>query len=168
MKITPLDIQQQQFRVRFRGFDMVEVDNFLDLLANEFEELIKENNQLREEDRRKLARINELEAEEKELRDLLLSAKKITEEMRNNAHREGELIIEEAKARARKIIENAQAQALQIEADIVNLKKLRSQLEASLRATLEMHLRLLESFKEEKINLQEKLREEEAENDHPR
>ena len=43
MKITPLDIQQQQFRVRFRGFDMVEVDNFLDLLANEFEELLKEN-----------------------------------------------------------------------------------------------------------------------------
>ncbi|MBP1720311.1 MAG: DivIVA protein, partial [Deltaproteobacteria bacterium] len=29
MKITPLDIQQQQFRMRFRGFDMVEVDNFL-------------------------------------------------------------------------------------------------------------------------------------------
>ncbi len=168
MKITPLDIQQQQFRVRFRGFDMVEVDNFLDLMANEFEELIKENNQLREEDRRKLARINELEAEEKELRDLLLSAKKITEEMRNNAHREGELIIEEAKAQARKIIENAQTQALKIEADIVNLKKLRSQLETSLRATLDMHLRLLESFKEEKINLQEKLREEKEDNGTPR
>lgn len=72
MKITPLDIQQQQFRVRFRGFDMVEVDNFLDLLSNEFEELLKENNQLREEDRRKLARINELEAEEKELHNTLV------------------------------------------------------------------------------------------------
>jgi len=53
MKITPLDIQQQQFRVRFRGFDMVEVDNFLDVLANEFEELLKENSQIREEDHRK-------------------------------------------------------------------------------------------------------------------
>lgn len=160
MKITPLDIQQQQFRVRFRGFDMVEVDNFLELLANEFEELIKENNQLREEDRRKLARINELEAEEKELRDLLLAAKKITEEMKNTARREGELIIEEAKAQARKIIEQAQAQALKIEADINNLKKLRSQLEASLKATLDMHLRLLESYQGEKVNLQEKLLEE--------
>ncbi len=165
MKITPLDIQQQQFRVRFRGFDMVEVDNFLELLANEFEELIKENNQLREEDRRKLARINELEAEEKELRDLLLSAKKITEEMKNNARREGELIIEEAKAQARKIIDNAQAQALKIETEINNLKKLRAQLEASLKATIDMHLRLLESYKEEKVNLQEKLLEEREEND---
>jgi|YelNatPaOPRAMG01_1025707.scaffolds.fasta_scaffold122368_2 cell division initiation protein len=165
MKITPLDIQQQQFRVRFRGFDMVEVDNFLELLANEFEELIKENNQLREEDRRKLARINELEAEEKELRDLLLSAKKITEEMKNNARREGELIIEEAKAQARKIIDNAQAQALKIETEINNLKKLRAQLEASLKATIDMHLRLLESYQEEKVNLQEKLLEEKEEND---
>lgn len=165
MKITPLDIQQQQFRVRFRGFDMVEVDNFLELLANEFEELIKENNQLREEDRRKLARINELEAEERELRDLLLSAKKITEEMKNNARREGELIIEEAKAQARQIIEHAQEQALKIEADINNLKKLRSQLEASLKATLDMHLRLLESYKGEKVNLQEKLLEEKDESD---
>lgn len=165
MKITPLDIQQQQFRVRFRGFDMVEVDNFLELLANEFEELIKENNQLREEDRRKLARINELEAEGKELRDLLLSAKKITEEMKNNARREGELIIEEAKGQARQIIGNAQEQALKIEADINNLKKLRSQLEASLKATLDMYLRLLESYKEEKVNLQEKLLEEKDESD---
>jgi cell division initiation protein len=39
MKITPLDIQQQQFRMRFRGFDMVEVDNFLDLLAGAMDAL---------------------------------------------------------------------------------------------------------------------------------
>lgn len=153
MKITPLDIQQQQFRVRFRGFDMAEVDNFLDLLANEFEELIKENNQLREEDRRKLARINELEAQERELREVLLSAKKITEEMKNNARREGEIIIEEAKSQARKIVEEAQAQALKIEGEINNLRRLRAQFESSLRATLEMHLRLLENYKEEQANI---------------
>jgi len=149
MKMTPLDIQQQQFRVRFRGFDMVEVDNFLDLLANEFEELLKENSQIREEDRRKLERINQLEAGEKELRDTLVSVQRITEEMKNNARKEGELIIEEAKLNARKILEAAQTQALKIEAEINQLKRQRAEFEASLRATVEMHWRLLESTQED-------------------
>ena len=144
MKITPLDIQQQQFRVRFRGFDMVEVDNFLDLLANEFEELLKEINQLREEDRRKSARMKELEASEKEVRDTLVSVQKITEEMKSNARREGELVIEEARMSARKIVESAQAQALQVEVGINQLKRQKAQFEASLRATIEMHRKLME------------------------
>ncbi len=148
MKITPLDIQQQQFRVRFRGFDMVEVDNFLDLLASEFEELLKENNQLREEDRRKLARINELESAHKEVRDALISAQRIVEEMKNNARKEGELIVEEAKGTARKVIESAQTQALQIEGEILQLKRQRAQFEASLKAILEMHGKMLSSSKE--------------------
>ncbi|MBI5968460.1 MAG: DivIVA domain-containing protein [Deltaproteobacteria bacterium] len=148
MKITPLDIQQQQFRVRFRGFDMVEVDNFLDLLASEFEELLKENSKLQEEDRRKLARINELEASEKELRDTLVSVQRITEEMRNNARKEAETIIEEAKLNARRIIDSAQTQALHIEAEINQLKRQRAQFEASLEATIELHRKLLANSKE--------------------
>ncbi len=128
---------------------MVEVDNFLDLLANEFEELLKDNNQLREEDRRKLARINELETGEKELHDTLISAQRITEEMKNNAQREAGLIIEEAKLNAQKIIQNGQSRALQMEAEINQLKRQRAQFEASIKATIEMHLRMLEKFAED-------------------
>ena len=148
MKITPLDIQQQQFRVKFRGFDMVEVDNFLDLVANEFEELLRENNRLKEEDREKLGKIQKLEGAEKELRNALISAQQIGEEIKNKARREGELIIEEAKGNARKIMEAAQAQAMQIEAEIIHLKRQRAEFETSLKAAVEMHLRLLEASRE--------------------
>ncbi len=148
MKITPLDIQQQQFRVKFRGFDMVEVDNFLDLVANEFEELLRENNRVKEEDRQKLERIQQLEGAEKDLRNALVSAQQICEEIKNNARKEGELIIEEAKANARKIMETAQAQAMQVEGEITQLKRQRSEFEASLKAAVEMHLRLLEAGQE--------------------
>ena len=148
MKITPLDIQQQQFRVKFRGFDMVEVDNFLDLVANEFEELLRENNRVKEEDRKKLERIQELEGAEKEIRNALISAQQICEGIKNNARKEGELIIEEAKGNARKIVETAQAQAIQVEAEITQLKRQRSEFEASLKAAVEMHLRLLEAGRE--------------------
>ncbi len=149
MKITPLDIQQQQFRVRFRGFDIVEVDNFLDLVANEFEELLKENNLLREESRRKSAKISEMEAMERDLREALVSVQRITEEMKNNARKEAELILEEARGQGQKLVANAQAQALKVEEQINELKKQRMRLESSLRSTLEFHLKLLEPSKEE-------------------
>jgi len=145
MKVTPLDIQQQQFRVRFRGFDMVEVDNFLDLVAAEFEELLRENNRLKEEDRQKMERIQELEGAERDLRNALVSAQQICDEMKNHARKEGELIVEEAKGNARKVMESAQAEALQIETEIARLKRQRSEFEASLRGVLEVHRKLLDA-----------------------
>jgi cell division initiation protein len=145
MKITPLDIQQQQFRVRFRGFDMVEVDNFLDLAANEFEELLRENNRLKEEDRQKAEKIQQLERSERDLHNALISAQQICEEMKNQARKEGELIIEEAKGNARKILQTAQGQAMQIETEITRLQRQRAEFEASLKSILEMHLSLLEN-----------------------
>jgi cell division initiation protein len=145
MKITPLDIQQQQFRVRFRGFDMVEVDNFLDLAANEFEELLRENNRLKDEDRQKAEKIQQLERAERDLRNALISAQQICEEMKNQARKEGELIIEEAKGNARKILQTAQGQAMEIETEITQLQRQRAEFEASLKSILEMHLSLLEN-----------------------
>ncbi|MCX5915715.1 MAG: DivIVA domain-containing protein [Deltaproteobacteria bacterium] len=148
MKITPLDIQQQQFRVRFRGFDMVEVDNFLDLAANEFEELLRENNRLKEEDRQKAEKIQELERAERDLRNALISAQQICEEMKNQARKEGELIIEEAKDNARKVLQTAQGQAMQVETEITRLQRQRAEFEASLKSILEMHLSLLDTHPE--------------------
>ena len=43
MKITPLDIQQQQFKTKFRGFDVREVDTFLEQMADAFEAMLREN-----------------------------------------------------------------------------------------------------------------------------
>ena len=145
MKITPLDIQQQQFRVRFRGFDMVEVDNFLDVMANEIEELLRENNRLNEEERQKTEKIQKMERAERELRDAFISAQQFFEEMKNSARKEGDLIIEEAKATARKIMETAQTQAKQVETEIDPLKRQRAEVEATLKGILEIHMKLVET-----------------------
>ncbi len=148
MKITPLDIQQQQFRVKFRGFDMVEVDNFLDVVANEYEELLREINQLKDEGRQKSEKIQQLEGEEKELRNALISVERLCEEMKNNARKEGELIIEEAKGNARKIMDEAHGRASEVESEIAQLKRQRAEFDASLKATIDAHLRMLEANRE--------------------
>ena len=52
MRITPMDIRQQQFTVRmFRGFDAQEVDTFLEDLADDYETLLKENSSSRSSSR---------------------------------------------------------------------------------------------------------------------
>ena len=124
---------------------MVEVDNFLDLVANEFEELLQENNRLQEEERQKTEKIQKLEGAGRDLRNALISGQQFMEEMQNSARKEGELIIEEAKAHARKILETAQVQAMQVEAEIPQLKRRRAEFQATLKGILEMHMKLVDT-----------------------
>jgi cell division initiation protein len=147
VNITPLDIQQQKFRVHWvgRGFDMVEVDNYLNLLAGEFEETLKENDQLRRELESQNARVMELEAEEQKIKEGLVTINQIVDEIKNNARKEGELIIAEAQENGRRIIDHAHAQALQIESEIQYLRNQREQFKASLMATVDMFRNLLSS-----------------------
>ena len=61
MKITPLDIQQQQFKGKmFGGLDPEDVDTFLQLVAGELEELIRENTELKDQARRVAANMEEM------------------------------------------------------------------------------------------------------------
>ena len=54
VKLTPSDIQQQQFKIKFRGLDIREVDLYLEKVADAFESLIIENQKIRE----KIERLN--------------------------------------------------------------------------------------------------------------
>ncbi len=146
MKMTPVDIQQQKFRVRVRGFDMLEVDKFLELVANELEELLRENNRLKEEGQKKAGRIQEMQEGERELRNAFIAAQRLYEEMKKNAGREGELILEEVKATARKILEKAQADAKQIEGELSPLVQQRAEAEAALKGILERHRKLFDTY----------------------
>jgi cell division initiation protein len=97
MKLTPLDIQQQQFSVRFRGFDTNEVDGFLETVASELEDLLKTNKELREELERKEARIGEYQNMEKTLKRPCM-AQTTSEEMKNAQN------VEEIKATQKRLL----------------------------------------------------------------
>ena len=92
MKLTPLDIQQQQFRTAMMGFDKKEVDTFLDLLANDVEELVRDNNALKDDLRKKDSSIHEFREREQTLKDTMLTATQITEDIKQNARKEAEIV----------------------------------------------------------------------------
>ena len=144
MRITPLDIRQQQFTIRtFRGFDRQEVEVFLDDVAEDFEQLLKESALLKEQLAALEGRSRGIEDREKMLQETLVTTQRLAEEMKENARREANLLIREAELQGDKFLEEARAEEGKIKAEILALKRTRRQLVEGLRVTLDMYQRVL-------------------------
>ena len=148
MNITPLDITQKQFRRVFRGLDPEEVDAFLELVASEFEALVKEAVGLREVNQRRADDIAEFRSRERALQETLVTAQKASEEIREAARKEAEITISDAELQAEKIVQAAHSRFLRIVDDINELKRQRLQFEVNVRTLAEAHLKLIEAFRE--------------------
>jgi len=145
VRITPMDIRQQQFTVKmFRGFDTQEVDTFLEDLAEDYEALLKENSLLKEQLQALEERARGLEEREKVLQETLVTTQRLVEEMKDQARREAAVIIREAEVQADRIIGASRAAEGNLQSEIIALKRTRRQLAEGLRSTVEMYQRLLE------------------------
>ena len=144
MNITPLDIQQQQFKGKMLGgLDPHDVDAFLQMVAAEMESLIRENSDLKEQGRKVSQQIEEFSQREVTLRDTMLAAQKISEEMKANAQKEATLLISEAELKGERIVADAENRLLQLNNQIHEIKRLKLQFESNLRSLLESHLKML-------------------------
>ncbi len=148
MKLTPLEVDQQQFQRVFRGCDPDEVHRFLDLVSREMEEMIRENSQFKDELRRRDVQIAEFRTHEAQLREALVSAGRITDEMKETARKEAELVVAEAQLRAQRLLHEAQERSVELMSDVHDLKRQKTRLVAEVRSILESHRRLLEAHDE--------------------
>lgn len=144
MKISPIDIQQQQFKGKmFGGLDPEDVDSFLQMLASEMEDLIRENTELKEQARRAATDLESMKEREIDLRDTMLAAQKITEEMKANSQKEAHLLIAEAELKAEKILEEANRKQADLNNQIQDLKRDKMQFESALKSLLDTHYKML-------------------------
>jgi cell division initiation protein len=97
MAITPLDIRKKTFASQLRGFSPNEVRTFLQLVATELEELRKERSLLAEKLDEVTARVETYQRTEQLLHETLLTAQKATDELRDDARRQAELVVEQAR-----------------------------------------------------------------------
>lgn len=148
MKLTPLDIQQQQFMMRFRGFDVREVDLFLEQMANTFEQLQRDNEALKEEILRLRRESQGLKKREETFKRAMIHSQKVLENMKANAEKQAELIVAEAEIKADKIIYHAQSRLNQLQEDITELRRQRVQIEVEISAVIEAHSKLLKISQE--------------------
>ncbi len=146
MRMTPLDVQSHQFAHRLRGYDPDEVNAFLRIVSEDYESLVLETESQKDRFRRLEARLEELTAQEQLLKETLLSAQAMTEELRGAAEREAELRLAEVEVRAEKILDASHRRAARLAQDIREMRALRSRLAESFRSAAETHLSILETL----------------------
>lgn len=148
MRMTPLDIQNHRFERRFSGYDCSEVVAFLCLVAEDYESLLRENEAQRERLLQLQSRVEELVTDEKLLKQTLLSAHSMTEDLKEAAAREAELLVSEAEVKAEKILDASHRRAARLAEEIREMRGLRSRLATALRSAIDTHLALIESLEE--------------------
>jgi cell division initiation protein len=148
MRLTPLDIQQQQFRTTLWGFDKKEVDAFLDVVAADLERQVREAHQLRESLAQKEHEILEHRERERTIKDTMLNATRVSEDIKQNARKEAEIIVAEAEVRAERIVGAAEDRLARLRDDLEDLRRQKVQFEASLRSMLASHQQLLDTLAE--------------------
>jgi cell division initiation protein len=152
MKITPIDISGHRFGKRMRGYDPEEVRSFLNLVSGEFEKIVIENNAHKEELAHIKAGLADYKERERILKETLLTAQKLAEDIKEEARKEGKLIVKEAEMRGSQLLDQAARKASQIEVVIQNLRVERDSFEQRIKGAIEQHLRLLDMHhKEEEV-----------------
>ena len=123
MRITPLDVRKQDFRKAVRGFDCDEVRAFLSTLADEYETVLVDNKQLRDSIMNQDDKLSEYRTMENTLRDTLMTAERMVQETRENAAREGDLIVREAHLKARQVLEECRVRTEELRREIAGLRQ---------------------------------------------
>ena len=143
MRITPLDIRKQEFKKGMRGLDADEVYAFLNTVAQEYENVLNDNKQLREHIVDLRERLKEFKNMETNLRDTLLTAEKLTAEAKENARHEADLIIKEAEIEAEKASQRVRAEAERLRNEVLELRKQKENYIVRFKTLIDTHRQMI-------------------------
>ncbi len=149
MDITPLDVQNRQFRVKFRGFDVKEVDAFLEQVVETLRTLADRAQSLERALERSRSDVSAYREREETFKTALVNSQTVMEQMKSNAKKSASLIIGDAEVKAEKLLQRAHKRLSQLHEDISELKRQRQQIESQIQSIIETHTKILESGKEE-------------------
>ena len=136
MNVSPLDLRQQRFRKTFRGFDPVEVASFLAAVADDYEQALRETDRLRQDLMRMEAVLTEHREHEKNLQATMMTAQRLSDDIKANAELEARRIIREAEGRSDLLLDKTQARLEDIQREIDGLKLKRKDVEISIEANI--------------------------------
>ncbi|MEE4275220.1 MAG: DivIVA domain-containing protein, partial [Thermoleophilia bacterium] len=144
MKLTPLDIRHKEFKRGMRGYVDEEVDEFLDQIADEFERLFKDNIDLGERVENLEEQVTRYRRIEETLQKTLVSAQQSAEELKQNATKEGQLILRDAELKARQMVNESYADKQRIEGSLTKLRGVEEEFRIRFRQLLEGFLKQVE------------------------
>jgi cell division initiation protein len=142
-------MREQRFHKAFLGFDRVEVASFLTAVADDYEQALRETDRLRQELMRLEAALSQHREHEKNLQSTLMTAQRLSDEIKANAELEAERIIREAEGRSDLLLGKSQARFEDIQREIDGLKLKRKDVEVSIEASISTLKNTLEFVREQ-------------------
>ena len=123
MKLTPIDINNKEFKKGIRGYSVEEVDEFLDQIVEEYEILFKENTALKEKLENSNDKIEHYSKIENTIQNTLLLAQNTAEQAKANAQKEADVIIKSANDTAQRILDKAHGDVVAINDEYERVKE---------------------------------------------
>jgi cell division initiation protein len=123
MKLTPMDINNKEFKRGLRGYNAEEVDEFLDEVVESYEELYKENSKLKETVTRLKDKVEHYEKLEVTIQNTLVLAQNAAEQAKETSQKEADLIINNANETAQKILDKAHNDVISINDEYERVKE---------------------------------------------
>jgi cell division initiation protein len=151
MKISPMDIQRQTFSTKFKGFDPNEVRTYLNLVAEEVAGLQIERDRLDQEVQHLTMLIEEHRQRETILKNTLLTAQRVSEEIKETARKHAEVVVKESEMQADRLLELAQTRAHEVERGILDLRTHRSALRTDVRGLITRLTQILDMQEEYEV-----------------
>ncbi|HSD63969.1 MAG TPA: DivIVA domain-containing protein [Ignavibacteriaceae bacterium] len=144
MKVSPINIKRQEFNKSLRGYDTEEVHAFLEKLADDFDELQKENETIKEELENANVHLAEFRRIEKNLQDTLLKAQDSSAKAIESTKKQTNLMVKEAEIKANQILEKARENADEIRDAVIKLREERDLIISKLKAMVDSQAHLFE------------------------
>lgn len=136
MKVSPLDLRQLRFRTTLRGFDRAEVQALIAEVADDYENALREVDRLRQEVSKMEALLEEHRGRERDLRNLMVTAQKISDEIRGTADAQARQIVREAEGRSELLLQKTQARLEDVQREIDGMRMKRREVETSLESAI--------------------------------
>ncbi len=150
--LTPLEIQKQTFARKLKGYDADEVRAYLQMVAEEIERLVRDVDRLSRENVMLREDLDDHNQRERILKDTLLSAQKVSEDVKSNARKEAELIVKDAELLSERLVSQAMSRVADLERTIQDLKVERRGARNKLQANLDTIQQLLMLDAEQEAN----------------
>lgn len=144
--ITPLDIQNKEFKRSFRGYSPKEVDIFLDNINNDYEKLYRENIELKDKISMLTDQIRQYNNLEETLKSTLVLAQSTADDVTGSARKKAELVIEEAELHAQGLIRNAMEEVKDINMEYDSLHREMFLFKTKYKSFMQAQLMSLEEF----------------------
>lgn len=143
MKLTPLEIKKQRFKVKVRGFDPTEVETFLEMVADEYESVLNERSRLQDDVTKLRTQLKDYQQVEKTLQETLMNAQETVSQSRENSKREAQIILREAELKSERLLDETREKLNKMKNELSILRAQKNSFAKRLKHLLESQIELI-------------------------